>query len=59
MTQLAKDVASSVREETDFDLLTTIGCADIDQGHPGDFVTMSLGALVRRAGGKFVGGLTA
>lgn len=32
MTQLAKDVASSVREETDFDLLTTIGCADIDQG---------------------------
>ena len=31
MTQLAKDVASSVREETDFDLLTTIGCADIDQ----------------------------
>jgi DNA-directed RNA polymerase specialized sigma24 family protein len=32
MTQLAKDVASSVQEETDFDLLTTIGCADIDQG---------------------------
>ena len=32
MTQLAKDVASSVREEADFDLLTTIGCADIDQG---------------------------
>jgi DNA-directed RNA polymerase specialized sigma24 family protein len=32
MTQLAKDVASSVREETDFELLTTIGCADIDQG---------------------------
>jgi RNA polymerase sigma factor (sigma-70 family) len=31
MTQLAKPVGSSVREETDFDLLTTIGCADIDQ----------------------------
>jgi DNA-directed RNA polymerase specialized sigma24 family protein len=32
MTQLVKAVASRVRDETDFDLLTTIGCADIDQG---------------------------
>jgi DNA-directed RNA polymerase specialized sigma24 family protein len=32
MTQLANAVASSMRGKTDFDLLTTIGCADIDQG---------------------------
>ena len=32
MTQLAKTLVSSVQDETDFELLTTIGCADIDHG---------------------------
>lgn len=32
MTQLAKTLVSSVQDETDFELLTTIGCADIDRG---------------------------
>lgn len=51
MTQLAKDVASSVREETDFDLLTTIGCADIDQ----DQAERAFGTLYNRYAGLLKG----
>lgn len=46
MTQLAKTLVSSVRDETDFELLTTVGCADIDRGQ----AERALGTLYDRYG---------
>lgn len=46
MTQLATTGGSAVQEESDFDLLTTIGCADIDRGQ----AERALEALYNRHG---------